>query len=184
MNDLIGFLKLQLTHDKKGILTALLVTDDMGIPQEFRVTFPVRPTPLQGRLYGQSLIPHIGVELCGKPLFAATDNKPAVLLVSDPRFLPLGDAVPCSVAFIQRLGDTLRVSVDSEGDTPEPRKLQSVSGRFQPLAVDYPHSYDGSQMAEANQLLGRFFQGFDLLEPFDRIGVALDALSEQDERFR
>lgn len=183
MGDLVGFFKLQITRDKKGFVSALLVTDDMGIPQEFRVTFPVRPTPLQGRLYGQSLIPHVGVELCGKPLFQALNNKPSVLVVSDPHFLPLGDSVSCSVVFIRRLGDALRVSSDAEESIPELSKLHSSSGRFQPLAVDYPQSYDQSRQEQVNTSLGRIFESLDLVEPFDRIKVALDALADQDERF-
>jgi hypothetical protein len=184
MDDLLGFFSVQLTDDKKGFMSALLVTDAMGIPQEFRVTFPVRPTPLQVQLYGKSLIPHIGVELCAKPLFGALNNRPSVVVISDPLFLPLGDSLPCPVAFIRRLGDTLRVNSDAAESVAELNKLDSGHGRFQPLAVDYPPSYDQARRLGLNTSLRQIFVGLDLVEPFGRIKVALDALAKQDERFQ
>ena len=184
MPDPVGFFSMQLTHDKKGFVSALLVTSDMGIPQEFRVTFPVRPTFLQVQLYGKSLVPHVGVELCGKPLFKAVSNKPSVMVVNDRLFLPLGDSLSCPVVFIRRLGDTLRVNSGTEESIPKLSKLRSSHGRFQPLAVDYPQGYDQARREQVNTSLGRIFEGLDLVEPFSRIKVALDALAEQDKRFQ
>jgi len=74
MTDTIGFYALLSTTDNKGFVGALLITDDLGKPEEFRVTYPVKPTTLQRQLYGDSLIPHIGIELCGKPLYQALRN--------------------------------------------------------------------------------------------------------------
>ena len=81
MADMIGFYSLVATSDEKGYLGALLVTDDIGKPEEFRVTHPVKPTLLQRQIYGETLIPHIGVSLCGVPLYEALKNKPSLLLV-------------------------------------------------------------------------------------------------------
>ena len=47
MDEYIAFYSLEVTKDKKGVIGAILVTDDLGMPQEFRVTFPVKPTNLQ-----------------------------------------------------------------------------------------------------------------------------------------
>lgn len=70
-NSLIGFLSLIETEAKDGYLGALLVTDARGIPQEFRCTHPVKPTTVQKSLYGDTLLPHIGINLCGIPLIKA-----------------------------------------------------------------------------------------------------------------
>ena len=52
----------------KGYRGGILVTDEWGKPLEFRCTSPVHPNPVQRTLYGQTLLPHIAVELIGAPL--------------------------------------------------------------------------------------------------------------------
>jgi hypothetical protein len=184
MTDTIGFYALLSTTDNKGFVGALLITDDLGKPEEFRVTYPVKPTALQRQLYGDSLIPHIGVELCGKPLYQALKNKPSILLVNDKRFLALTQSVPCPVAHMERLGDALKLTTSEAGFEKQDHKLQSSSGRFQPLAITYPQEYTEVQQVHAAQVLQRLFAGVDLIEPFDRISLAFKALVEQDEKFR
>jgi hypothetical protein len=184
MNDTIGFYALLQSQDGKGYLGALLVTDDLGKPAEFRVTYPVKPTSLQRQLYGDSMVPHIGVELCGKPLYQALKNKPLLLLVSDIRFLQLSASVTSLVVQVEGMGETLKVAGSSDAIQQAHAKLLSTSGRFQPLAVTCPKDYDDQRQAEALSQLNRFFAGIDLLEPFARIDAAAKALSAQDEKFR
>jgi hypothetical protein len=184
MSDTIGFYTLLPTQDGKGHLGALLVTDDLGKPTEFRVTYPVKPTLLQKQLYGESMLPHIGIELCGKPLYQALKTKPLLILVSDTRLLSLSSSVTSLVAHVERLGETLKVGGNSDTPSRTPAKLQSTSGRFQPIAVTYPMDYNDQRQAEVIAQLNRFFAGIDLLEPFARIDAATKALAAQDERFR
>jgi hypothetical protein len=184
MSDTIGFYALLQTQDGKGHLGALLVTDDLGKPTEFRVTYPVKPTLLQKQLYGDSMVPHIGIELCGKPLYQALKVKPLLLLISDTRFLPLSASVTSLVVHVERLGETLKVAGSSDVKSQPSAKLQSSSGRFQPLAATYQVGYDDQRQAEVIALLNRFFTGVDLLEPFTRIDAAAKALAAQDEKFR
>ncbi len=184
MENAIGFFSLLLTGDGKGHLGALLVTDDLGKPVEFRVTYPVKPTALQRQLYGDSLLPHVGVELCGKPLYQALKIKPLILLVSDPLLLPLGDAVQALVARIERMGETLTVTSQAQGATKLATTLQSSSGRFQPIALTCPTGYDEKRQQQIYSHLNRLFAAIDLLEPFSRIEAAAKALAGQDEKFR
>lgn len=184
VSDTIGFYALLPTQDGKGHLGALLVTDDLGKPTEFRVTYPVKPTLLQKQLYGDSMVPHIGIELCGKPLYQALKIKPLLVLVSNTRFLPLSSSVTSLIAHVERLGETLKIGGNSDNPSRIPAKLQSTSGRFQPLAVTYPMDYNDQRQDEVVAQLNRFFIGIDLLEPFARIDSAAKALAAQDERFR
>lgn len=184
MNDTIGFYSLLPTQDGKGYLGALLVTDDLGKPTEFRVTYPVKPTLLQKQLYGDSMVPHIGIELCGEPLYQALKIKPVLVLVGDTQFLPLSTSVASLVAHVERLGETFKVASSSDVNQQTPVKLQSTSARFQPLAVTYPTDYDDQRQAEVLAQLSRFFVSIDLLEPFTRIDAAAKALAAQNEKFR
>lgn len=178
--DTIGFYALERTQDDTGYIGALLVTDELGKPEEFRVTYPVKPTLLQKQLYGKSLVPHIGVELCGRPLYQALQNKPVVLVVADTQFLPLGQTITCHMAYIDRLDGMAQFVQVEEGR----HSIHSPSGRFGPVAVNYPHHYSEEEQQRTAALLKRFFAGIDLVEPFERIRVALKALSKQDEKFR
>lgn len=182
MDEYIAFYSLEPTKDKKGVIGAILVTDDLGMPQEFRVTFPVKPTNLQKRLYGDSLHRHIGVTLCGEPLYKALQKKPELLIVSSKQYLPLSMKVDSDVAHIKRIGDAF--TVGKEDESTSEKSVRSKSGRFQPIQVYLPSDYDEQKKADSTALLEKYFDGIDLIEPFERIKSALDALSEQDERFR
>lgn len=185
MDEAIGFLALEETSDKGGYIGALLVTDDLGKPEEFRVTYPVKPTALQKQLYGSSLIPHIGVNLCGTPLFGALKKKPQLLILNDKRFLSLSERVDCSVVYLTRHGERLELKgQDSTDDEDEKSDLKTAAGTYQPMSVAYPTTYKSESKENAKSLLGRFSQSIDLLEPFERIRGALDALADTEERFR
>ena len=56
---LVAFLSVHSTKDGEGYLGGLLVTDETGIPKEFRCTHPVRPSATQKALYGANLKPHV-----------------------------------------------------------------------------------------------------------------------------
>lgn len=182
MEEYIAFFSLEQTKDKKGVIGAILVTDDLGMPQEFRVTYPVKPTNLQIRLYGDSMLVHIGVTLCGEPLYKALRNKPELLLVNHRSFLPLSTKTTSEVAHVKRIGEAIVVDKDGE-KTPE-KNIHSKSGRFQPIQVFFPPDYNEQEKEKTTTLLEKYFQSIDLIEPFDRIKSALEALSDQDERFR
>jgi hypothetical protein len=180
----VGFYKLITDEEHKRMIGALLVTDDLGKPEEFRVTYPVKPTLLQRQLYGASLFPHVGMELCGLPLYETLRSKPALLVVSHPDFLLLSDAINTPVVFLERAGHTLTVSVLGENTRPQQDKFQSATGRFEPIQVTYPITYREDRRGKAAELVIDFFNGIDLLEPFSRIDIAIRVLQEQDERFR
>lgn len=179
MPELVAFYSLLRSEDGKAYMGAILVTDSIGKPEEFRVTFPVKPTQIQERLYGESLFTHIGIELCGKPLYAALKAKPALLLVGDHRLLPLGKDVQCSVGYVAPAGEKLQL----EGRTRDRDTVKSASGRFRPLSVECPSHYIQEDRQKAMSLIGQFFEHIDLTEPFTRITLAVKELAAQDDRF-
>lgn len=180
----IGFYKLIGDDEFKTMVGALLVLDELGKPEEFRVTYPVKPTMIQRQLYGDSLLPHVGIELCGKPLFDTLKKPPQLLVLSHTRFLALGDLIRTPVVYLERAGESIVVSASNTGDGQNRQKMQSQSGRYDPINVTYPQSYEREQIARTASLVADFFNGIDLLEPFSRINVAIQTLRAQDERFR
>ena len=74
-NELLGFIILVENEAKDGYLGAILIIDQSGVPQGFRVTFPVKPTLVQKTIYGDSLESYIGVEMCGIPLRKSVNHS-------------------------------------------------------------------------------------------------------------
>lgn len=176
----LGFFKLAQTLDEKGFIGAILVTDTYTKPLEFRVTFPVKPTPVQRTLYGASLIPHIGIELCGKPLYEVLENPPDILFIQQDDFLPLSERVRCLVVRVRPLES---LSSLLEQDVQEV-KLPSLVQRYEAIAAAFPTQYEPDTVQTATTVLRELSKQVDLLEPFERIEKALRALAEEDQRFR
>lgn len=180
MSELIGFFSVEPTIDKKGYLGAILVLDDKGIPQEFRVTNAIKPTIIQKQLYGKSLPEYIGVTLCGKPLYNILRVKPVAIIVNQKELVELGSEIDCYLVNIQALGDALVINNDTE---KEPEKIVSLNDEFEPLSSTFPRIYNEEKIKECITHVTMFTHAINLLEPFDRIRVALDTLSGQDKRF-
>ncbi len=179
-NFLVGFLSLIETEAKDGYLGAILVTDAQGIPQEFRCTHPVKPTTVQRSLYGDTLLPHIGINLCGIPLIKVIQTKPALILVRYASFLPIRSASLCPVAVVQRAGTTIEVHTPTDQSPLIRIRLESPIARFQPVVIET--SKAESQTVQA--LLQTKFAGLDPLEPFERIISAVQLLNKYDKRFQ
>ncbi len=172
----IGFLTLLTINKEGGRLGAVLITDERGVPQEFRVTEPVKPSQVQRVLYGDSLEPHIGIDIIGRPLLGQVEANPEIYLVDKPFLVELRDADNCPVIFLRRVGETLSVGGESSGVSVESKRTQPVS-----LETDPQYTEDAREAAEFIRHLG---DSLDLLEPFQRIKNAVDVLQIQDERFR
>lgn len=184
MSDTIGFFDLRPTIDEKGFIGALLVTDELGKPEEFRVTYPVKPTNLQRQLYGQSLLPHVGIELCGKPLHQSLRSKPEIIVLRDPQFLNLSQHINARVICLERMAEKMVISSEGADNAERKSTITPPTSRFEPVAVSHPDSYDDDLRTALQAVILRFFRGFDIVEPFDRIAVAIKMLAEQDEKFR
>jgi hypothetical protein len=181
----VGFFKLVSDTDDKAMLGALLVTDLLGKPEEFRVTYPVKPTSLQRQLYGAALWGHVGIELCGAPLFKSLKAKPELLVVGHTDFVALENVAGAShVFFLDKAGETIRVAGAGNPDRAGLEKVKSANNRFSPLRVHYPVSYSIERIRSVYQNIVDLYSTIDLLEPFQRIDVAVKMLRDGDDRFR
>ena len=177
-----GFYSLLETAKGDGYLGALLVTDSEGVPGEFRVTYPVKPNLVQRQLYGDSLVPHIGVELCGVPLVEALGTEIALLLVDSMDLLALAERVSIPVVYVARPGESISVEGETEREGERELLYPSFEG-FDPIQVVYPPSIADTRKAEVFTLLQHLSQRVDAAEPFDRIHVAVKELADMEKRF-
>ncbi len=180
MSEFIGFFSVESTKDNKGYVGAILIIDDKGIPQEFRVTEAIKPTIIQKQLYGKSLNEFIGVTLCGKPLYDIIRVKPGLLVVNQNEHVGLGDEVDCFLMCVKSIDDPLVINDIAEKKTS---KILPKNKEFNTLSSAFPRSYDEEKKNECIKLVTKFTNTIDLLEPFERIKVAISTLSAQDNRF-
>lgn len=184
----VAYFAMRKTLDNDGHIGAALVIDDRGVPQEFRCTHPVRPSTTQKALYGASIQSYVTFELCGQPLIEALTTKPFVCLVETEDELVLQEYVSMPVVYAQRLGD-LHEAFESNDDeiATDPvlkrrRRLDRLGG-FDPISVQC-HSGNESRIDNLLPHLQEVLRLSDVLEPFERISVAVKTLGQRDKRFQ
>ncbi len=181
-NSFLAFLSLYLTMDKVGYLGAILVTDRLGVPVEFRCTHPVKPNTIQKSLYGETLTPHIGANLCGVPLLKAIQNKPSLVIVNTDYMLNtrMGSVYP--IVYIRRAGETIEVKSADGKDAQKKDRLDNATGKFQPIIIESHRDYDDVPIGR--EIIAELFNDLDPLEPFQRMSQAIDVLTQQDKKFQ
>lgn len=180
----LGFLSLTETKDKNGYIGAILVTDLLSTPLEFRCTQPVKPTTIQKSLYGELLHPFIGNELCGKHLIEALQLKPSCLFVNSEFFLKLRPEIAIPCLFVRSSGQGEEIESSSEENKSSSRfMIESPAGDFEPIVAKTNYSFK-EDFEEIKTILGERSNNFHMLEPFSRISKALEALAQQDSKFQ
>lgn len=171
----LGYLDLDKGAAYRG---GILVTDEWGKPLEFRCTAPVRPNPVQRTLYGQTLLPHIAVELIGAPLLRTIQEKPEVIIIQDEMFFDVRHHSEMPVIRLRRQGEQVTLSGSSDAEKPAPVIMGSASGKFQPIIME-AHWQFADDSAACRERLNELFGRWDLIEPFERLTRALKYLDDQ-----
>ncbi len=173
----LGFLAFK--EFDRGYRGGLLITDNRGKPLEFRCTSPIRPTQVQRILYGRTLTPHLAVQLIGAPLTSSVTEKPTIIVVNQDVFLQLRELIQKPVILVRRQGETFQTGGDAQ-DRPdhEPFLLECEGAKFDPIVVESHWRYS-EETQQLREQLREVFDYVDLLEPFGRVGLALDEVERQ-----
>jgi hypothetical protein len=152
------FLVVRYFEQGQAIRGGSLVTDEKTRPVEFRCTSPIRPNDYQRVLYGDTLDGYLFVDLIGTPLVTATKESIDLALVEDKRFLEIRPNVNLPVILLDRSSQ--------DGNT------SSITLRAHP-------KFEAEQAAARSQLVPLFNAGRNLLEPFERVRLALEQAHAQ-----
>lgn len=180
-NQKIGFLALFPTAMPESYVGALLITDENGIPLEFKCTHSVKPTPMQKSLYGKSLLAHIGITLCGLPLLNSISNKPNILIVNTPFLLDIRNKIETPTYYACRVGEI--ITLNSESEETDKQRLEKTNGEYQPIVI-HSHPHFKNDQNNPNHSLSELFDSFDLVEPFERIQKSIEILGNNDSKFK
>lgn len=170
----LGFLSLYSLDNDSTYRGGILITDESTKPLEFRVTAPIKPTPLQKTLYGDILKEHIMVELIGVPLINALKTKPEIILVRNSLFLGINEHLEYPAI---RLFKDNEVSYSQ--DNRESEQLHSTSGKYEPIFFETSRNCE-DKLPNIRKTLMDIFSTKNLMEPFERVFTAVKEVHEKN----
>lgn len=159
-------------------LGGLMVTDEHGLPLDFRYTDPVRPTRLQRALYGGVLDRYLRGEVVLRTLLGDLERPPSLLLVDDPALLDERvDGCPLAHVAATRAGP-----LGPPGARAEQGRgsflLQAAEGAA-PLRVALAEGA-GDAADRVAEALVALAASMDPLEPAERVRDALEVIAAGD----
>ena len=156
----LGFLGIELFDNGSAIRGGILITDVDTKPYEFRITSPVRASFYQKVLYGSTLEDYIHIELISIPLIRELREEVDLLIVSSPPLLRLRPKISLPLALISENSD------------------KENGGRGKLITIT-THDEFPSENSIAKSILLPIMQKRDLLEPFERLKIALAEAHKQ-----
>ena len=138
-----------------GAIRGGILTTDMDTrPYEFRITSAIKPTQLQQMLYGTSLKDYVYGELICAPLIKATKEKISFVLTKERYIMEVRPLVAIPIVFM------------SYNDKAAGDGVKTIN--FQ-MHKDY-----STELSQAKVVLTPITQKLDLMEPFERLKLALN----------
>jgi hypothetical protein len=162
---------------------AALVTDTRGIPMDFRYTEPVRPTKLERILYGNALDIYLKEDIILDNLICAVEAKPSIWLITDEELISPVQKIARLPAVV--IATSARSPLEQSGQC-EPTGEAGVfmlqaDNISAPLRISVSQE-NVSKISQFAQLLTESAEGMELMEPFNRISRALEAVAESETK--
>jgi len=158
----------------------LLVTDQKGLPIEFRYTDPVTPTKLQRIIYGSALDRYLIVEVIARSLVESISDKPDIFITNSRLILELSEVFKAPLISIQQGEESPFPELGYMTKLPTGDFLMQIHPSGSPVHIAYtgdPHGFEKIQ-----PLLAASGSKMDLIEPLRRIEKALDEILASSER--
>ena len=174
------FIAVEKFEDNANSRGAFLITDMETKPLEFRCTSTIKPTSLQKILYGGILDKHVKVDLIGLPLIKSIKDKNTVVLVRDKVLLEMRPYIDVPIIALLK-DDEIAKTSDSEESELDNCALSSEAGQFESIVISVHKNYL-NEREELRVKLSEVFKNHDLLEPFFRIGSALNQINREDKK--
>lgn len=168
-----GFLTV-VEHDELGLFGGYLLLNAAARPLEFHCTAPISPNRTQEILYGATLKPYLYGEQIGQALLAKGKVAPLVVCTDMQPILAARDFTDLPLLLVQAKageghGQDARATDGIAASLPATTTFFALSSNRVAAARAYGEDQDRAVLAwQAAHL-----DGFDLLEPFERIREAL-----------
>ncbi|QDU59308.1 hypothetical protein Pan216_01360 [Planctomycetes bacterium Pan216] len=154
----IGFLTVR-PVDETALRGGYLLTTEFGRPLEFHYTSELRVSHQQRLLYGPSFDSYIQAEVIAKPMTNRQSTAPRIIVVNRMPLLDLRRHIPAPVSCL--------LETQAKPEEPDSRPFR--------IEVHDEYPYDRAAFDKIQKLAA---EGFDWLEPFERIEQALAEIRE------
>ncbi len=161
---------------------AVFITDERGIPLDFRYTLPVRPTKLQKVIYGKSLDYYLKYEVIMDSLLEEVkENTPQLWIVASVELLDAAERWSKGIPVIY-LEETNMQPFDNVGDY---KKIQEGEYFIQIEELSNPYRLKIFPQKEevfssVSEMLLQLASKMEILEPLDRMQQALALIIEEE----
>lgn len=174
-----GYIKLE--EINKSHLGGIMITDDKGVPLDFKYSEPLKPNSIQQIIYGKSLNAYIKNEVIIKGLLKNLTDMPMLFITDDrvyyenPLFLqrPLIYISYTNLASIGNFGEVKQVKEDEF--------LIQVFNTEAPLRILFL-SYKETMVEKSLNILIEASNNIDILEPIQRLSKALDFICSEKQK--
>jgi hypothetical protein len=150
----------------------LMVTDENGLPLDFRFTDPITPTRLQRVLYGGALERYLRADVVAGTLLSSIEVLPTVLFVDDEALLDPPKA-ECPVGMVQ----TTRLPPLGPAGTVKGEHGHALVQPADDVAPVRVTAVDDATVAAVTPSLVAVGARMDAVEPLDRVRRALGLIS-------
>ena len=150
----------------------LLITDDCGLPIDFRYVEPIRPGKLQRLIYGHALKRYLMLDAIALTLLKAASPRVEWVFTGDDLLLELEGKISGRFVSISN-GEKEPMNSVGEWRTNHTGSIfLQVSPSGPPVTLSFNADDDQSTNEIASQLAG-LTEKFDFVEPLSRVSTAL-----------
>ncbi len=175
----LGYLKIM--GKNNGFLGGFMVTDDSGIPLEFKYTEPVVPTKIQEVIYGKALKKYIKEDVIIKSLLKEIRTIPSIIIVDDPSEIMGKDKIGKFPAVaVQK---TSLPQLSSPGETQRVKDKEIIFQPFQdvtPIRIVFGVA-DPELQEKILLIIEEISPKMDIVEPLERVEKALNLVWEKKD---
>lgn len=175
----IGYL-ISLTLEDNYYLGGFMITDQYGIPLEFKYTEPIKPTKIQKILYGSALEKYLKKEVVFGNLLNSSAVKLDLLVTFKNDLLDLGTA-PCPAISLEQTVLPPFSEIGQEETVNEREFLLQISPSGSPVRIMIlPEKFN--EKSKIINLLLELQNTMNLTEPLTRVEGALKEICREMEK--
>jgi len=157
-----------------------MITDNFGIPLEFRYTEPIKPTKIQKILYGQALEKYIKKEVIFLNLLSNSTTKPDLLITSEDDLLEFQEVASCPLLSLKETSLSPLAEVGVRQEINKTEFVLQVSPSGSPLRINMLDTNAENRKKIENVIL-ELETTMNLLEPITRVEGALKVICQENE---
>lgn len=173
----VGYISSYLLEDELYI-GGIMLTDNNGIPLEFKYTEPIRPTKIQKILYGNALEKYIKKEIVFLNLLSSLTMKPDLLITVEADLLEFKDSVTYPVICLEETSLPPLNEVGIVQDINQNEFVFQVSPSGSPIRIKLIDANNEAKK-KIQALILELESSMNLIEPISRVEGALKVLCQE-----